>query len=72
MVGITAWFPDGTSYDIPWPFLCRFNEQVQPQEWISEEETRDLAANLFGVDAELIWEARTVQEGSTPGGTEWK
>jgi hypothetical protein len=49
LIDITAWFLDGSSYRIPWGFLCRFGADAFPNDWISEDEAADLELRLFGV-----------------------
>jgi hypothetical protein len=49
LIDVTAWFPDGSSYAIPWGFLCRFTTDADawPSEWIGEGEARELQQELF-------------------------
>jgi hypothetical protein len=48
VIDVTAWFTDGSDQVISWEYLCHFNSELRPAEWITDDEAQDLEVRLFG------------------------
>jgi hypothetical protein len=47
LIGITAWFEDGSSVELPWEELIVRNHQGNETDWISDEAATALQVRLF-------------------------
>jgi hypothetical protein len=46
VIGITAWFADGTKETVPYDSLCTADKSA----WITSEDARRLEATLYALD----------------------
>jgi hypothetical protein len=50
LLGIIAWFPDGSTKEVPYEDLVVHDEDGRVKGWITDEDAASLAARLFPTD----------------------
>jgi hypothetical protein len=50
LLGITAWFPDGSRMEVPYGDLVIYDDNGDEKAWITDEQATALALRLFPPD----------------------